>query len=289
MLTRRGFMLGSAGLVTGLALTRFLGRTNATLEGAACAHRDAGPLAVGYWAGAEDHAPLRVAAWTGPCRRRHVEASAFRADVVPADRLASGDPRFAETGARLAVKGTFEAEHSMFRPALESLAIDVLFDPVPGGVPETVACHAWSLTRNPVTSASAAVTLQLPVDRSTGVGMTVARSNRAPGLAGRVFQTAVRGSRTVEPTRWTQSARWTLASEPGVPRLRRGVYFVACADRPGRAAPEWESYQFAPCDGAGGPSMLVRRGAGGFEPADFDYVVVAVDHADAEIVATPAA
>lgn len=280
MLTRRGFMLGSAGLVTGLALTRALDRESSRAANDALALAE--PLSVGYWAGDPDATPLNVAAWTGGHRRPRASAEGFVADVVAAHRLPSGDERFAVTGARVAVKGAFEAARSIVHPALAALSVDLLFDPVPGGAAETVPCHAWGLTRRPVANASAAVTLTLPVDRASGLGLTLARANQAPGLASRLFHAAVRGAKSAEPTRWTQSVRWTLGSEAGHPRLRRGVYFVACADRPGREAPDWSRHRFAPCDGDGGPRMLVRPGALGLEPADFDYVVVAVDHAGAE-------
>ena len=74
-----------------------------------------------------------------------------------------------------------------------------------------------------------------------------------------------------------EEVRFTVGQEPGRPRLRRGVYFLASMGR-SQAGPAWARYQFRAM-GEGLGRGLVRGETFGLEAADFDYLVLSVDHA----------
>jgi len=88
--------------------------------------------------------------------------------------------------------------------------------------------------------------------------------------------------------RLTDLLRITTAGEPkvatcsfgahGAAPLRRGTYFVALGEK-GQKAPRWSSIRVSDALALSGPGPLVQATIAGNQRADFDYLVISIDHA----------
>jgi hypothetical protein len=279
MISRRAFLgLGSAALVARVVAGRFQGeRSDAD---APTTEPFPGELSAGYWLG--DGAACKgtrvVAAHSARWVRASKELDDHRPDVIGASRLPS-DRRLVSADARVTVHGVCEGDRSWIRPSLESVAVDLLFVSGEGAARVVRPCSAWGLSRGGVHNRSSSVSMRTPVDPSSGLGLSIVRASRAPGWAGRMVQSVVLGRRNEGSRAWRRELWFTEGADGKTPQLGRGTYFVACPERPERG-PAWERYQFRSIS-AGGPRVLTRRGADGLEPADFDYLVVTIDDAQA--------
>jgi hypothetical protein len=208
---RRLLMLGTAGV-----LSTVLGRwerIGEVLESGTRIGRagSRGPsLPVGYWSGADDASATEQAA------------------VVAADRLQTGDTRFARDGARLAIRGLFPQLDPVALHGLEMLTVDVAYEPY-----HTTPFQAWSFFNGSTPRSSSPVALTLPVDAATGLNLVV------------TYRT------TSMPEPIAVMARFALRDEDDTPKLRAGTYFVGLPDQHG-TFPDWQQYQVQRDDGTNG-------------------------------------
>ncbi len=269
-MTRRDFLIGGPASLLGAAAVGSDVLSGGARDAEAVPRLLAGPVSVGYWIGGAQvpdvGRPGLVMRGRQLRTRLEAEGSAlrFHPDVIAADLLPAGDPAFLREPVQLAIHGIAEAEPSWFGPALERLSTQVHFEVFDGGARRTLRYSAWHYDRRPVRNVSGGVRLAVPVDSTATVRLSLQRRDAGPGLLG--------GAPVIREGEVGLSA----GREPGQPKLRRGVYFIAVlhASRP---RPAWEQLQFR--EAGAGARGLVRRGLFGLEPADFDYLVVSVDRA----------
>jgi hypothetical protein len=282
--SRRGFLVvGSAGLLGSVALAAgpvVTRRPEDTYEPGRGI--DAAPLPIGYWRGSGQlsdlGAPIPIVGARG-LRATPDIANRFAPDVVAAERLPAGDPRFAGASARLTIHGLYRAERSLFRPQLESLSADLQYDVTIDGRQRTLSCATWSYERTP-RNVGSPITQLVPVD--TGLRLSIGKRDGSLGPIGRVYETLLFG-REASPGRSATStalADLTLGAARGRPKLRRGVYFIAAPPRRVSSRPDWRRYRFETWSEEG--RCLVEQGPDGPVPADFDYLVVSVELARTE-------
>ena len=232
------------------------------------------PVSVGYWRKRERTEEYNGE--TGP------DAIPFDADVSAAARLRTGDREFLRTGARVTIHGVVEAEKAWSRPELDALSVFACFR-LPGGEShEIIRHHVWDLGKTPVVNRGAPVSFTIPVDEETGLRLAVQRYDGLQSAAGRYLKSRLGVAEPSRASARTSSQDVVLSVHPdsGSHGLRRGVYFIAGLAH-GSATPSWSGLQFRASEEgeeiAG--RRLARRGLSGPKPADFDYLVVSVDHA----------
>jgi len=261
MIRRDFLILGSAGVASTLAL--------GGVSLAARRDESAGvsPVSVGYWRGSEG----------GP------ESGPFHADVIGAAEVRTGDRAFVRTGARVTIHGVVEAEKTWSQPELDMLSVFAAFS-LPGVERhEMIRQHVWDLAKTPVVNRGAPVSFTIPVVQETGLRLAVQRYDGMQSAAGRYVSSRFSGA---EPSRASarasiQDVVLSLRPEPGNLGLRRGVYFIAGLAIGSASPPSWSDLQFR-ASKAGSEvryRRLARRGLSGPTPADFDYLVVSVEHA----------
>jgi hypothetical protein len=221
-LDRRRFLtLGSAGLAA-LSL-------GGLTRSAAAAELGAMPLSVGYLVGSDGLPGFDELTWRpqlggadpeGGPRGRWISPYSWR--VEPADRLPIGDQSLA--GSTIEVR-----LHGLYPKALEaswfaSADLDVLF-PAPLELPSDaeVPYFAWSLSRRSVPAPSPPCCFPLPLGPSGGLDLRL-RVVPGSGLADRGRRPA---GAAAAP--WSFATRFTVDWDRGMPRLCRGVYFLALA------------------------------------------------------------
>lgn len=171
----------------------------------------AGPLSVGYLSGSENRESLRVLPWEEPPNEPGAAAGSSAPDVrpriVPAGRLPLGDQSLAgEESVRLRVHGIYPSVNW----AGDGLVTAALFVRYPEPDPHTgpIRVLLWELRRLPAYSPSPPLTVTVPlgVNGELELGVEVQRLGDATALE-----------------RW---ATFTVDSGSGIPKLKRGVYFL---------------------------------------------------------------
>jgi hypothetical protein len=122
--------------------------------------------------------------------------------LVDARALPAGDPELAAQGVRLSIRGGFDSSDAPARD-LASISIDVDYRPFHNSVH-----HAWGFDAGPVPSMASPVRFAVPVAADTGLNLIV----------------DVREDEAGEPRRY--GVHLTTGSEPGLPKLRPGVYLL---------------------------------------------------------------
>lgn len=275
-MTRRGFMaLGQA-----CALTPALAAILTPSFAAAAANlgriiapgsADPGSLTVGYWLGSgkwvgfdsvtHSTEPLRDASAAGD---ETAGPEPLRADLINAESLSQGDPRFARSGARVRILGMIPNDARKVGN-LASLSIDLHNRPY-----HDVPYHAWSFENAALLSIGQANGFTVPID--AGHGMTLAFGIGDGARAEkRIF------------------TRFTLGSEGGTVKLRRGVYLISWRGPGARPMPSWRKHQVLALevekDLAEGTEVLFRtvQRHTRMPSADLAYVLIAVDYGDDEV------
>jgi hypothetical protein len=276
--------LGAAGAVVGgtslgwagvTAAARLRAADGIAVTGATYGTVGAGAPAVGYLLGSDARVPTGR---TGVGRGNASHAS-NHGRVVAADSLQSGDRALQASGAFVTIRGLELSPKGLLRPPLGALGADILFDYTRRGRVETVHCHAWSYACAPVENSSPAIGMQVPIDRTTGLRLVIEEQDAASGPLGRAIEWAFFGR--VANGAGTRSAelRFTTGRQRGLPRLRRGTYFIAAPGPHGTTRPDWGDFRFEPSAADPQTGRLVRPTPFGPEPADFDYLVVTIDDA----------
>jgi hypothetical protein len=164
------------------------------------------PLSVGYLLGSADTKWARALAWRKLTGRAAVnEADAV---VVPASSLPSGDPNFEVRGLRLWVNGLYPTR---LRPEQmpRSIQLDQVTWTRDRAIGQRARFFAWSFRRDPAPQGSSPVRFNAAVGPRQPLELAM---KVAPAQGGRAQRLR---------------ARFTLGMEGGVPRLERGVYFLA--------------------------------------------------------------
>ncbi len=185
-------------------------------------------------------------------------------ELIPAERLGAGDPRFARTGVRVRIHGLFGKTTAAIRD-LAPLAIDAHFRPY-----HDTAAYAWRFETGAVPGPCPPTAMTVPVTRQDGLSLTF-----TVGGSG-----AVGGSGEMRP-----ATRFSLGGEVGVLKLRRGIYLALWRDAAARPLPSWRhrrllSLPATDQDGeSGAPRIgLARRLETGLAP-DQAYLVMSFDYA----------
>lgn len=278
-MTRRGFMaLGQAcALTPALAaiLTPSFAAAAANLgRFVASGSTDTGSLAIAYWLGSEKWAGFdRLTPTTDPLRADPAPAAdgkaagpePARADLINAESLSRGDPRFARSGARVRILGMVPNDERKVGN-LASLSIDLHSRPY-----HDVPYRAWSFENAALPSIGLANGFTVPIDASHG--MTLAFGIGGDDGEQRKIVT-----------------RLTLGGEGGTAKLRRGVYLISWRGAGVRPMPSWRKHQVlaieAEKDEAEGTEVVFRtvQRHTRMPSADLAYVLMTVDYDNGEKV-----
>ncbi len=281
-LRRREFLaLGPAfGLATGMLPLGSLARAASAgpLAGIGAVRDDL--LSIGYWQGSDTLAEFASLAHTGEpffvdAQDSPVDESAIAepvyADVISAQALSVGDRRFAQNGAKVSIHGLFpsagEAVHD-----LPGLSIDAHFDPY-----HQAPFHAWRFDPSASSSSPAGVSFTVPLAKTTGLTLSFAIAEGRDQRSGT----------DASPERI--STRFSLGREPGQPKLRRGVYFIAWRGSNSKPLPSWRRYLVLAAAAKTGDLPEDEIAHQGYSrltqrwnrrvPADLSYVMLSVDYA----------
>ncbi|HEX2254759.1 MAG TPA: hypothetical protein VHQ65_15945 [Thermoanaerobaculia bacterium] len=179
------------------------------------------PLSIGYVDGSESWDQLELSG-------RGEEAGTLR--VLPATSLPSGDPALAETLVRVGVLGLYPQ-----RPAGTDLPLEAHLDVITTPpsfasgteLQESFHYQAWSLRQESALVVSPRVRFGLWVNRVEGAAVALrVVTPPARGLVGRVERITAAST-----TGALRTARFTVASEPELPKLVRGVYLLGLTAR----------------------------------------------------------
>ena len=113
--------------------------------------------------------------------------------------------------------------------------------------------------------------------RFIGLRLVIEQQDAASGPLGRAIEWAFFG-RTADgvPSR-SAELRFTIGSEPGLPRLRCGTYFIAAPGPRGTTRPDWNDYRFEAAGGFGYHVLVEEVLTGlGFPRATWDGPVEAL-------------
>jgi len=132
-----------------------------------------------------------------------------RSCLVEAQQLSWGDSEFVRRGARISIFGLEGMTSALIRERVKSLSLDIVYPGMAGSDPLLV--HAWHFVNNPVLHASPGNSLVVPVDSESGLRLALEA----------VDKTGVKRH---------AACRFTIGSEAGIPKLRRGIYAIAPSD-----------------------------------------------------------
>jgi len=210
-LRRRDFLVfGSVGIAS-LCLGDFAWAQGAQAGGAL-------PLPVAYLDGSETirnlkHLPRTV---RHPATGRGEKAAGVPLRFTPADQVPLGDTNMVGRPLRMRIHGLYPpaaVAPKRLRELPLSIDMDVLFPAPDPAFPKPARYHAWSFRRQGGWNASPPVSFVFPLDWYV-----------YPEIEMKVVPAT--GGAPV-----TLSSRFTLDDEPGLPRLRRGLYMLGL--RPG--------------------------------------------------------
>ncbi len=179
-------------------------------------------------------------------------------ELVPAERLGAGDPRFARTGVRVRIHGLFGETTAAIRD-LAPIAIDAHFRPY-----HDTAAYAWRFETGAVPGPCPPTAMTVPVTRQDGLSLTF----------------TVGGSGEMRP-----ATRFSLGGEVGVPKLRRGIYLALWRDAAARPLPSWRHRRLLslPATDQDGESGAPRIGLASWLETDLApdqaYLVMSFDYA----------
>ncbi len=261
-------------------------------------------VSIGYWDGSEALASFDGLAPTAEplvadagetSGDRAADAEPERADLIAAEALGEGDPRFARKGAKIQIHGMFPVEDA---PAedLASLSLDVYFKPYHG-----TPFHAWGFVNGALPSSCSPTAFTAPIAQVSGLNLCFEINDAADRHGQRVdhadreapahgASASAEPSGSADPSTIQVWTRFSLGREAGLVKLRRGVYLISWRGRAARPLPSWRKYRVltaAPKDvdrqedigPKAPPFRLVRRRDEG-TPADLTYALLSVDYAD---------
>ncbi len=233
-------------------------------------------LTVGYWQGSA--ALARLDGLRYATQAPDADDAPERADLIAAEALDRGDPRFARAGARVRLHGMFPVED---RPDdLASLSLDVPFEPFHDAI-----FHAWGFENGTPPCAWPGTAFTVPIDGASGLTLIfdIAETGERRGQ-----EASPTGSSEVPEAGTTRVVtRFSLGRERQTAKLRRGVYVVAWRGPSAKPLRSWRHYRIlsrdvAPQDGVGSDTcqfQVVRR-RDERTPTDATFAVLSVDYAD---------
>jgi hypothetical protein len=169
--------------------------------------------------------------------------------VVAANSIREGDSAFQDSGVRMTILGMSPVAADS---ELASLSVDILYDVT--GHAEPLRVHAWRFTNGALPHCSPGNSFVVPVDKGRPVRMAIEAADRS-------------GVRVL------RICRFTTGSEPELPKLVRGTYFLAPA-----GAPAWGSVEWRPED-AGASRLFEKAGLdGSATPVKFPHLVMTADY-----------
>lgn len=176
-------------------------------------------------------------------------------NLLDATALPEGDGGFTQDGARITIRGVFDAP-AVTGDDLTSLSISVDFSPF-----QPILYHAWGFERVPVPNLSGPVSLTVPIAAGSGLSLLVDMARPAGA----------------------EQVRLSLAAGVGrgAPKLLQGAYILAWRNAKTGLLPDLARHQWhdAGAEVTGGPGRVVRHDwrRDAFVPANFDHVVLTVD------------
>ena len=175
-------------------------------------------------------------------------------DIMEACSLSSGDAEFVGRGARISLFGLEGIEPALAAEGMKSLSLSVAYPVADGAAP--ILVHAWRFVNGPVAHVSPGNTFVVPVTADGGLSLIVEAEDGAGQKRHAV-------------------CRFTVGTEPGLPRLVRGIYALAPSD-----ATVWRGLAWGV--GSGARPRLVRRDLPGIEPVAeaFPGLAMTVDYSD---------
>lgn len=204
-------------------------------------------------------------------------AAPLVANVVSADTVGSPDGAFLSRDVRLSVSASHIGSSSAER-SVEMLALYTFGHGTSASQQMPYGVWSYSKKKN-VARDSGPVRFRIPVDETQRVRLVLKRSGEAPtadaeGVSRRgVFGLA---QSPAADNGSVQEIELAVHSGRGATKLRRGYYIVAPLAA-GQDAPRWDRMQLRKEKG-----LVLVDGSGLDEtPADFDYVVLFFDYADA--------
>jgi len=205
---REVLALGSAAAVVGLVPKAVQAAVAVTAKPA--------PLSVGYVVDSDLLPDLRHLAWLGRSATFVQQPSALA--VTPASSLNSGDIVFTSGAARVRVIDLFPPSWASGPTGLALTVRMQSEDPAAAG---PLPFYAWSTQRAPFPARSHPVAFDVPIGRDGGLELMLEVKSLTAG--GKTKNGVV-----IKPTAGSQlfATRFTIGSERGVPRLRRGIYLL---------------------------------------------------------------
>ena len=191
--------------------------------------------------------------------------------LIAAQSLPAGDPRFANTGARVSLHGSLPDETCKMYPELSLWSIDVEFNTLHG----PLMFHAWCFQNQLVPQSSSPCSFYVPVDETLSLSLSIKRNPQ--------YHTST-GSPIDHLTYDKQQARleFSLGRETNVPKLQRGVYVIALPSVQTGRLPRWNEYrlQTANPETSGSATELYRCDwrCKPQKADDFAYVKFVVDY-----------
>ncbi len=242
-----------------LALPALAGATMPIPRAATAIQQQGGArrLSFGYWKGSASAEELCACAG-GTAGRRPLDDAGELATVAAAASLPRCEAHLLDRELRLYLHGL----HAVAEPAtLEQLTLDVIHRVQgPEGILE-LPFHAWTYQAGAQATGSSPVGLTTHADPAEGI----------------VLRVTTRRADEADPVTEHYSLATTETAD-GLPKLRRGVYFLAGPSRANGRPPAWndERYAFRRVDDEGG-RHLFRLGTLGWSPVDFDYLILSVE------------
>lgn len=204
----------------------------------------------------------------------------FTPNAVSVDAVPSADGLFLRYGVRLGVRGYNVTPKS----AAGREKIDLVVNyPSADGV-HSNPYVAWAYSRK--SGAGSPVSFPVPVsnDQHVRLLLTTELSNGAANASAAPASSEVtrRDMLTAATVQTVETSAgdditFTLASEPGLPKLRRGFYIVTPLGA-GASQPDWISLQLRKTDN--GYKVFTPSGSKEGSPASFEYVVLVADYND---------
>jgi hypothetical protein len=193
-------------------------------------------------------------------------AAGFSIPLNSADSISSPDPRFINTGARIAVVAAKRADRHRNAPG--GIGVDALYATNYRQAGDPVHFRFFSVNGRPDADAiSGPVSFNMPVPSTSGVALMVKRQRPS---------TSQESSTTPPPIESEVSPLTLSLGNVAGPKLSRGVYVLAFREEDSDSMSSWSR-------------LSIANGESGYyiSGATFSYMILNVDYAPAEEAAPP--
>ncbi|HUK36464.1 MAG TPA: hypothetical protein VLV86_21250 [Vicinamibacterales bacterium] len=208
---------------------------------------------------------------------KNVSDAGFSPNVMPADRVTSGDGAMLRDGVRVSVRGfNVEPKSPNGRASMELIANYLTSD---GGGSRLLPFIAWSYTK--ASGAGNPISFIVPVDTDQRLHLIFSTDAIPPASNAANTSSAVSRRQVLSATAADAAENGldpdrldlSLLSGDTAPKLRPGFYILAPIG-PGLSAPDWTSLQLRRTDDA-----FKLYAMNGFEPApaQFEYLILLLE------------